>query len=1073
MRWLPTVAAALALLAAISLVAAGPAGAQARYDGRILEIGAPSDQRLVTGGAVALRFRAQAGTRHVRAYVDRRNVTRRLARRGNRFSAQLSLRGLRPGPHRLLVTARRGGRRDADAVTVFVGRRVRSLVGVRARLRATSAVPVHVRVPRRARLVRVTLNGRDASAGLWPLLGARRSGDLSAAQGLRFGRNVLRVLALRMDGRYDVERRVIRVRRRAPLASAGHNRQAKVGRRVRLDARRSRAARSGRRLAYSWKLARAPKGSRTKLRRRASARPALEPDRAGTYVLRLTVREAGRRRAEASAVGSVDTVVVQATPNLPAIGWAIDTIADQNGSAVIAYGPNAAPIESPTALQMLALDSQTLANVTPSNDTFDLSLSSGVDELAAALTELDGNPPPLVVLAGGSSMTSSTLPAVNQALASIGVPPLPPGSEGPFSAIGVLGAAAGSMFLNPAGALNGYINQSFTPTTPPQQGQALPPPILGYTFSYGSYQPFQLSSTSTSATIALGATKLSYTNSCNGGGVAAVVVDAQNLQPVGGTQPAGGDVYCVNGSVPEQQRLANVLSSWAGNPFTMVALQTMGTIAGPVPANVGSSSAWSQLSFALGQYGATEFLWNTVNGGYSLVGGPGFSGPAAETSMPQSGLPSAQLQGMLGLTNALSIYEPILHDPLAPGQGFNYDFLTIAYQGPQSWPGEGQANWDAAYDWVSQQLDYPDVRSAYTSQSAATWGDAYTKLTDQIYDDCPTNDPTFSQTVCQQQVNEIANETLWVQAVTNYFDLVQEPLLATGSWSSADLNAIVGNVEQSVAPPNSQVKGDVMWLIAEGLDLLSYITGDEAEPVFGVFGAVTAGAATLATGSDGSAVLRTLNYDVSQLGLQLETDYLTTLLAYDQLEGIILSDYGKLSTMGKSIGGPGIGPPAPGWNWTDSDPDVTAGVTDGLTAAATRWSYGKLMPVAWDQWLVPNQNYDGTPVTPLDPWHWICNYNDGPADYPFNKLNSLSWFLSYEATGSPPAVGPQMWMIGKNTSSTFNQGAEFDYPPVSLVGAMNESFDNNLLLQAQFWAREFGPWVPISKANEFYAGCSD
>jgi hypothetical protein len=220
-------------------------------------------------------------------------------------------------------------------------------------------------------------------------------------------------------------------------------------------------------------------------------------------------------------------------------------------------------------------------------------------------------------------------------------------------------------------------------------------------------------------------------------------------------------------------------------------------------------------------------------------------------------------------------------------------------------------------------------------------------------------------------------------------------------------------------------------------------------------------------------VVSKLDYDVSQLGLQLESSYLSTLLAYDQLQGIILSDYGKLSTMGNDIGGPLIDTPAPGWNWTASNPDVTADAADALEASTTRWSYGELMPVAWPQWLVPNQNYDGTPVTPLNPWNWICNYDDGPAYYPFNKLNSLSWFLAYESTGSPPVMAPQMWMIGKNESSTFNQGAEFDYPPTSLVGAMNQSFGNNLALQAQFWQREFGPWVPISQAHDFYAGCSD
>jgi hypothetical protein len=71
--------AALAIVAGISLVAPGVAAAKrAPYDGRIVRIDAPSGERLVTSGAVTLRFHAQSGTHRVRVFLDHRNVTRRV-----------------------------------------------------------------------------------------------------------------------------------------------------------------------------------------------------------------------------------------------------------------------------------------------------------------------------------------------------------------------------------------------------------------------------------------------------------------------------------------------------------------------------------------------------------------------------------------------------------------------------------------------------------------------------------------------------------------------------------------------------------------------------------------------------------------------------------------------------------------------------------------------------------------------------------------------------------------------------------------------------------------------------------
>ncbi len=130
------------------------------------------------------------------------------------------------------------------------------------------------------------------------------------------------------------------------------------------------------------------------------------------------------------------------------------------------------------------------------------------------------------------------------------------------------------------------------------------------------------------------------------------------------------------------------------------------------------------------------------------------------------------------------------------------------------------------------------------------------------------------------------------------------------------------------------------------------------------------------------------------------------------------------------------------------------------------------MPIGWPQWVVPNVNHDGSPVTPLNPQHWICN-GGPPWDYPFagTPADGTGWFLAYTTTPSNPAVAPVMWIVGKNKSSLLNQGANFDFPSQTLTDDMNDSFYGNLLLQAQFWTREFDP-QPLSKASYFLEGCT-
>jgi hypothetical protein len=1049
--------------AVLTLVGAGAAQARPAYDATLLRITAPTDERLVRGGSVTVRAVARRGVRRVRVSVDGRDVSKRLRRDGGMYSARVSLRGLGAGPHRLLVTATAPGRHDADSVTVFTGRRVRSLVDVRTMKPSDGlAVPLRVRVPKRARRVEVTVNGRHVERGLWPLLGAVRRGELSASTGLRYGPNVLRAFALQPDGSYDVARNVVRVPRTRPLPSAGRNRRATVGVRVRPSARGSRATRPGRRLSYAWNVIRAPRGSKADLRRARAARPVFVPDKRGVYRLRLRVseRRPGRRGRAAQTVASSDTVVLEAGPQMEPIGWAIDTLATQGSQTGIDYDGGFAPnLGTPDSLQILVFDRGTLATYeTPNPNNYDLSNTQGVSALTTALTNLQDSS--LVVLAGGASMSSSTLPGVNAALAQIGVPPLPAGSDGPFSAIGVPGAAAGSMFLNPRGALTGYISPAFVPAGPPTDGQPLPDPIDKYTFTYAEYQPFNLSSTLIrTGQINLGPTSLEYVTE-DSGAIAAAVVDAQFLT-VGSS-----DVFRVNNADPnvaaaEQQRLTEMLQAYVGNPFALVAVQSLGQV------SAAQTTQWRALSGALGDFGATEHLVNTINGGYSFLGGPGFKGEPAEASTNQSGLANAQLNGILGYNNEYTTYEPLLHDQLPQDASFNYELLPIVYEDPQPWPHDGDPQWEAAYDWIGQAVGVDDIRAQYVGNENIPWSDIYTNLTSSVPAQCPAGMSDFTQEICQQQAAELAQEIEWLQTIEKFIVNIKSPLAGSSGVSYAELNATFGSVAQSVQVSESpDLAAEVLDIVSEGFDLLSFVGGEDVEPVLAIFGSATGIGGAIATNSDGSAILSTLQYDVTQLGLQLEDSYVNTLLSYDQIEAILLSDYGKLSGIGAAaLGGD------PEWTWSGANPNTTADGLQALEASTNRWSWGELMPVAWPVWEVGPLYPDGQPVSPLAPSGFICTDDGGEDAFPFNGTPSTAWFLAdLGPNDASPAGSQMMWVIAKNGSSSTNRGAAFHIPSGQLTNTMNDSFYANQLLQAQFWAREFEP-QSLGRASYFLDGC--
>ena len=318
---------ALALFAAAFTIVFAVLGARVASAAAPVRIAEPQAERLVRGGAVKVVVRTAPGATRFRAHLNGRDVTSRF--RGGRAT----LRGLQGGANQLSVRVRAGGRtRYAHRSFVKLTRR-RSLIelsnpaqGILRHATDPGVRRVAFRTPPDA-TVRVTLNGRRVRLPR-PGAGHSRTLVLSRLDGLRHGRNALRIVAYLPGGRFDTETQDFEVLDATPLAAAGRDRAAVAGRRVRLDARGSRAGAAGSRMSYRWRQVR---GAPARLRGATGARPTVRASRPGSVVLAMTATE---HRSDGRTLTSTDLLEVAAAPDMPPKGTLIDTMApDPKGQA--------------------------------------------------------------------------------------------------------------------------------------------------------------------------------------------------------------------------------------------------------------------------------------------------------------------------------------------------------------------------------------------------------------------------------------------------------------------------------------------------------------------------------------------------------------------------------------------------------------------------------------------------------------------------------------------------------------------------------------------------------------------
>lgn len=1038
------------------------------------------------------------------------------------WAARLGRRdGLRAGSNRVWLLSRRGsGDWKATGQRFVLGARERDLVslhGPRGRTAATRA-RIRIEVPSEPDHLRVSLNGKRVEGELLERREGRHRATLSASHGLRYGKNRLTVRGYDFGGDFEVERLGFQVVRNRPLAAAGRDREMIEGEGLRLNGEASRPSNERKRLRYRWRVVGSPRGSEPRLRRSHSARPKLRTDVHGVYRLRLTVTEAGAGRGQAKAAAgqsSSDQVTVATQPDAPPIGVPIETLVQQpRGTATacppangLSTTPGDVPITTPggvvvgdkyygnpgAAIQLLVLDAASLeCEVNEAYDATPFALGLLAKEVQSLTTQ------PAKVLAitsSGAQIAQSSAATVNDTLKLIGTEPLS-ASElvEPFSVIGTLDGALGTASVNPGlhaaenpaspdwpsgrgelisdGALLGFMTLSaeartgshlysfvspeyvpFTTRDPERGGPCVPPEC----------PPFKLAAPAT-------------------GGFAVTQLDAGTA----GLDAASSEVFPTNGTSDDataQKALADALGQIAADPRQIVLIQSLGSPAATTPQwslwkNFDSDinpAQFTGIAAEIEKLGGTADVFNRLDGtmSYSLVGGAGIEGPAAETASkmpvpciedatwsacnPPSDIGQVVMQpsprspvlltGVLAKNNA-GVLQPVVGGPSGDATdptdetGLNHRLLQIAYRDPEPFP---TVPVDPQYPQANQQAlkyvaevvvgsGYSDPREAYYDPHVINnpWSDNQGKLDEVCYpwqtplpSDCKVppdlpEQPTFSSAQLDWLKTQLKTEFGYVAEVQGFLG---QPGTSTGSTMQnlfqarsplVDVGSITKAIENSVDPSNDDDAISEAWQVfAVAFSVANTLFTPEDDTIEGL-GLISDGfwlGAAFAPDGDGAGAFSALETQATNLSTALSNQLEHQAAEVSVVAQIIVSDWGKLQAVGVPLQNND-----PTWTF-DQDQ-----ATDSFELSIRQQIYASLIPSVYVAYQLDTAVVKGSNPVGTDPWHYLTGECLGPDyDLPFKsdskrhsepRTGAFPMVYDIGGTQSSPTRTAHWWALG-------------------------------------------------------------
>jgi hypothetical protein len=921
---------------------------------------------------------------------------------------------------------------------------------------------------------------------------------LAPDDGLRFGRNVLKVFAVYHNSIYPTQVVAFSVDRTRPLTSAGRDRRVRLFEPVQLDGRRSLHL-SAMEVVH-WRIVRAPAGSQVSLLGSDTLQPSFTPDVNGNYQIELTVRD--RRKG---AVGR-DTMTTQVLPNYPPIGVGIETMAQQNdGGYAIVLGtnctaeikgcpPNATPGQVKTfpygsdPVQLVILDRQTLE--VRFNETYGSSQNDFFNAFSAVYSKAYGVPIIVILAALPNNEINSDFQYLIQDLVSqpTGTGLRWQGNNGGWSVIGVPQPYTGPGpygHLNPGtgpvpspdllGNLKGYLqyNETFIPGSKTARYDV-------YNFTLGDYVSFNTSANpvqSLSNVIVIG--ENSYSSQSLGacsGGFQLVVLDAATLNPP--AHMPGNQTFPTNcgddGSDQQEfDNLANALATTTLSTTTpstieggaVVFLQSIGV---PISARTAVQQYAAQhVSPYIEALGGVADAFNksmlqsqqSGNPGYALASstylfedaplGVQTGVYAPEASGAATGMTVGTpvfLEGMLK-RNYLWRYTPVAGASVNANPGL---LPTVAYQPATAWPtgGPDEKGEKNALIWFSDTLlqlhytsdsvcytpAYHNVRALYCANNVKySGGEGWSNISNAL--DQRFNKIPYPKTGCncttdewQKVYDSLSQETANVSYVRAGINNLMGLYGTSSEGGQVQLKQVTSNVLSALSMTDStatiagfwtEMAASILGGLASGLSVSNPVVAAG----IGVASGMAWAADDLMTSGNGESDLgQILQTTAAQLPQELQNRYVIASNLIANYGDMILSDYGKLSTLGANL-------------IFQTDWSNDASVEASLTLGAQRFAYGKLLGGVYTSYgLLPDSQNPDYPSTPAA---YVCNtgWTDPTAVAPFGDAQSGAWIdlTRPNFVGTLPAYGgaPNVLVLG------FRQGDwSYSSPPNAVMNSV-------------------------------------
>jgi hypothetical protein len=307
------------------------------------------------------------------------------------------------------------------------------------------------------------------------------------------------------------------------------------------------------------------------------------------------------------------------------------------------------------------------------------------------------------------------------------------------------------------------------------------------------------------------------------------------------------------------------------------------------------------------------------------------------TAVGSSPIVSSQQTGRLRAVLSRNhdwLYTPSAGDPY--GQT-NLDLYSVMYQNPTPWPYVG----DPAVAYIAANLGLPsDIRSKYTD-TGVDFASKAAILASLTCSDTSACGPNFDAVKKQ-----LLNEFDWVERVRSLIANLQYPFVVDQQSQPINVQDVYDEISASVKPPpGTGVSFDYLTMFLDVANLaqaVAFAGGfDDAGAALGLVASGGQFVTDRTSQSNGDST-DTLSGTADQLDQHLADEERSYIEASDQLGAILVSDAGKLQTVGTKVG------TDPAWDW-DEGSSLSEAIT-ALNAASRASSYAALLSQTWGVW---------------------------------------------------------------------------------------------------------------------------